>query len=124
MSRSTDSTTRRALALAGVVLTAALAAPAAAQAQGITSERMLLNRTPVSVSPSQGFAAGPTTSIQAGAAGRLDGASALLGRHPADRERSAPATVAAIQGPEPRIEGGRALLGLAVPNGSRGEGDR
>ena len=125
MSRSTDSATRRTLAIAGVVLTAALAAPAAAQAQGITSERMLLNRTPSSVSPSQGLAAGPTASIQADAAGRMDGASALLGRHTADRERrTAPATVAAIRGPEPRIEGRRALLGLAVPTGSRGEGDQ
>ena len=37
---------------------AALAAPAAAQAQGITSERMLLNRTLSAVRPSQGLAAG------------------------------------------------------------------
>jgi hypothetical protein len=125
MSRSTDSATRRTLALAGLVLTAALAAPAAAQAQGITSERMLLNRTPLAVSLSQGLAAGPTAPIQADAAGRMDAASALLGRHTADTgRRAAPATVADIEGPEPRIEGRRALLGLVVPAGSRGEGDQ
>ena len=125
MSRSTDSATRRTLALAGVVLAAALAAPAAAQAQGITSERMLLNRTLSAVSLSQGRAAGPTAHTGVDATGRIDGASALLGRRTADTgRRAAPATVAASEGPEPRIEGRRALLGLAAPTGSGGEEDQ
>jgi hypothetical protein len=116
MSRSTNSTSGRTLALAGVLLTAALAAPASAQAQGITSERMLLNRIATPAGRGQSFAAVPTD--------RIDGASALLGRRPTDAGwQPATARIAPIQKPGARTDGSMALLGLASPAGSRQEGN-
>jgi hypothetical protein len=115
MSRSTNSTTRRTLALAGVLLTAALAAPASAQAQGITSEWMLLNRIATPAGRGQGFAV-PT--------GRIDGASALQDRRTTDAGwQPAAARIAPIQRPGARTDGSMALLGLASPASSRQEGN-
>jgi hypothetical protein len=116
MSRSTDSTSRRTLALAGVLLTAALVAPTSAQAQGITSERMLLNRIGTPAGPGQGSAPVPTD--------RIDGASALLGRRTTDAGwQPAPARIAPIRRPAARTDGSMALLGLASPASSRQEGN-
>jgi hypothetical protein len=125
MSRTTQSTTLRTLALASALLAAGLAAPAAGHAQSVTQERTLLNRIAIPSIASAKSDAARTAPTDPGIPGSVEGARALLGqtpsreRHELDREPIAVAAPAKAQ-----LDGERALLGRWPPAEARRLGHR
>lgn len=108
MSRATQSTSRRTLAVAGAILAASLAAPAMSHAQAVTSERMLLNHIAIPPMAPARYNSSRTAPSEAGLVRREEGARALLGLTPIqypELQRS-PGSGAGAQ-----VDGERALLG-------------
>jgi hypothetical protein len=123
MSRTTQSTALRTLASA--FLAAGLAAPAAAVAQAVTSERTLLNRVAAPSHLSAEFDPAPADATRPGAGNPVDGSVALLGRTPARMQRPRdPRPVAIAPAPGIQTDGERALLEHAAPAGPRRAEDR
>jgi len=103
--------TSRTLAITGALLAATLAAPVAGHAQAITAERTLLNLTATpSFAPGRPSSA-RTTPTDPGVPGSVEGARALLGRTPRERQEldRGPAAVDSPVGAP--VDGERALLG-------------
>lgn len=123
MSRFTDSTTFRTLALAGAVLAAATA-PTAAQAQDLGSDRTLLNHVATRFTLVATLDNRSADRTYPGAPDPVDGRVALLGAAPARavvaRE---PDTAAIVPVSGTQMSGERALLGHQTPAAPRREGD-
>jgi hypothetical protein len=112
------STTRHPLALAGMLLTATLAVPAAAHAQGISAEQMLLNRTAPTISRYQGFVVPLGAATPAEAADRIDGALAMGGNRAGTSIQLPARANDAVARPQ-AIDGEQALLGRERAPGRR-----
>jgi hypothetical protein len=123
MSRHAHSTNHRSVPLAGIVLTATLAAPAVIQAQGITGEQTLLNRVSPAAVLSKRFGVALSETAPTESLNRIDGATAMLGSNTARTvPQPASARIAYLPAPQSPISGERAFLGRAGPAKSRQDG--